>query len=132
MSPDHVTIPHPPGHALQPDVMMQQHTTAAPGAPEFLEVGSDRRTIAVRRAGGDSPGLVWLGGFRSDMKGTKAEALARFAADEGRAFVRFDYSGHGESRGDFAARTIGRCPQGSGAGFIGLRPRPQAGRSASQ
>ena len=66
------------------------------------------RTIAVRAREGKGPGLFWLGGFKSDMKGTKAEALDRWAAAEGRACVRFDYSGHGESGGDFGDGTIGR------------------------
>ena len=57
---------------------------------------------------GKGPGLFWLGGFKSDMKGTKAEALDRWAAAEGRAYLRFDYSGHGESGGDFLDGTIGR------------------------
>ena len=57
---------------------------------------------------GKSPGLFWLGGFKSDMKGTKAAALDDWAGKEGRACVRFDYSGHGESGGDFAEGTIGR------------------------
>ena len=51
---------------------------------------------------------MWLGGYKSDMKGTKAEALADWAAREGRACVRFDYSGHGESEGAFTDGTIGR------------------------
>ncbi|MEJ2433225.1 MAG: alpha/beta hydrolase [Pseudolabrys sp.] len=70
------------------------------------------RTIAVRARESKNrdgcPGLFWLGGFKSDMKGTKAEALDRWAAQEGRACVRFDYSGHGESGGDFTDGTIGR------------------------
>ncbi len=70
------------------------------------------RTIAVRARQGKSPasgpGLFWLGGFKSDMKGTKAEALDRWAEETGRACVRFDYSGHGESGGDFTDGTIGR------------------------
>jgi pimeloyl-ACP methyl ester carboxylesterase len=66
------------------------------------------RTIAVRVREGKSPGLFWLGGFKSDMKGTKAEALDRWAKKEGRACVRFDYSGHGESGGAFTDGTIGR------------------------
>lgn len=53
-------------------------------------------------------GLFWLGGFKSDMKGTKAAALDDWAAKEGRACVRFDYSGHGESGGAFTDGTIGR------------------------
>ena len=48
--------------------------------------------------------MVWLGGFRSDMAGTKAQALAEWAAAQGRAYVRFDYLGHGESSGDFQAK----------------------------
>ena len=51
--------------------------------------------------------MVWLGGFRSDMLGTKAEALAEWAAREGRGYIRFDYSGHGESRGRFEDGIIG-------------------------
>ncbi len=76
----------------------------------FIEVGTggEARTIAVRTRPGAAPGLVWLGGFRSDMQGTKAQALARFAAEQGRAIVRFDYSGHGESKGAFVDGTIGR------------------------
>ncbi|MBZ9706983.1 alpha/beta hydrolase [Mesorhizobium sp. ESP7-2] len=73
-------------------------------APTFLDVdGSD---IAVRHAGGSTPGIVWLGGYKSDMLGTKAETLSDWAAREGRAFLRHDYSGHGESGGAFAEGTI--------------------------
>jgi pimeloyl-ACP methyl ester carboxylesterase len=53
------------------------------------------------------PSLFWLGGFKSDMKGTKAEALDDWAQAEGRACIRFDYSGHGESEGDFTDGSIG-------------------------
>ena len=49
------------------------------------------------RAGCGNRASFWLGGFKSDMKGTKAEALDRWAAEHGRACLRFDYSGHGES-----------------------------------
>jgi len=66
------------------------------------------RSIAVRLRDGKTPGLFWLGGFKSDMKGTKAVALEHWAAAQGRACVRFDYSGHGESGGPFTAGTIGR------------------------
>jgi pimeloyl-ACP methyl ester carboxylesterase len=77
---------------------------------KFLHIGegSARRAIAVRAQSGTGPGLLWLGGFKSDMKGTKAQALADWAAQAGRACVRFDYSGHGESEGAFADGTIGR------------------------
>ena len=57
---------------------------------------------------GKGPGLFWLGGFMSDMKGTKAQALDQWAQAQGRAFIRFDYSGHGESGGQFTEGTIGR------------------------
>jgi pimeloyl-ACP methyl ester carboxylesterase len=70
--------------------------------------GAERRSIAVREHPGAAPGLVWLSGYKSDMKGTKAAALAHWAEQTGRACVRFDYSGHGESGGDFADGTIGR------------------------
>ena len=78
--------------------------------PKYLDVGenSATRRIAVRVAEGASPALFWLSGFKSDMRGTKAEALARWARERGRACVRFDYSGHGESGGDFGDGTIGR------------------------
>src|SRR6266516_4697145 len=77
---------------------------------KFLTVGTDMaaRQIAVRRREGGSPGLFWLGGFKSDMRGTKAEALDRWAPENGRAMTRFDYSGHGESGGNFTDRSIGR------------------------
>src|SRR5262249_28136919 len=77
---------------------------------KYLQLGtdSDARAIAVRAIAGDGPGLFWLGGFKSDMKGTKAQALATWAAQHRRACLRFDYSGHGESGGAFADGTIGR------------------------
>ncbi len=79
-------------------------------APAFVEVGqgSSARRIAVRARAGRAPGLFWLGGFKSDMQGTKALALDAWAKEHGRACVRFDYSGHGESGGDFVDGTIGR------------------------
>ena len=54
------------------------------------------------------PGLVWLGGYRSDMMGTKAVELDRFAQSRGLECTRFDYSGHGRSGGDFMQGTISR------------------------
>jgi len=78
--------------------------------PDFIEVGKSggQRRIAVRARSGGGPGLLWLGGFHSDMRGTKALALAAWAAGQDRACVRFDYSGHGESGGAFTDGTIGR------------------------
>ena len=77
---------------------------------EFLEVGegTDRRPIAVQRLAGRAPGLFWLSGFRSDMTGSKATALDAFGASHGLAVTRFDYSGHGQSGGDFDRGTISR------------------------
>src|SRR4051794_19149282 len=88
------------------------------------EAGAPRR-IAIRQRPGGSPGLFWLGGFKSDMKGTKAEALARWAAEHGRACIRFDYSGHGDSGGDFAEGTIGRWLQDALGVFEACAEGPQ-------
>ncbi|GJE16212.1 alpha/beta hydrolase [Methylobacterium marchantiae] len=76
--------------------------------PTFITVGEGQsaRRIAVRIRAGQGPSLVWLGGFCSDMGATKAMALDAWARDHGRALVRFDYTGHGESDGVFAEATI--------------------------
>jgi len=73
---------------------------------ETIEV--DGRPIAVRRQDGRAPGITWLGGYRSDMAGTKAETLSAFAHEKGLAFMRHDYSGHGASGGEFRYGTISR------------------------
>jgi pimeloyl-ACP methyl ester carboxylesterase len=90
------------------------------------------RTIAVRvreskRNGGENnrPGLIWLGGFKSDMKGTKAAALDAWAEANGRACLRYDYSGHGESGGDFIDGTIGRWLEESVAVYREFAKGPQ-------
>lgn len=94
---------------------------------KFLQIGeaSERRTIAVRQRDGALPGLFWLSGYKSDMKGTKAEALARWAETQGRACIRFDYSGHGESGGEFTDGTIGRWLEDSLAVFDACSRGPQ-------
>ena len=76
----------------------------------FLDIGegAERRSIAVRTQDGNLPGLFWLGGYKSDMKGTKAQAVADWAAEKGRSCIRLDYSGHGESGGAFTDGTISR------------------------
>jgi len=74
----------------------------------FLEMAGPPRNIAVRARAGAEPGLFWLSGFNSDMKGTKAVALDQWAEAHGRACVRFDYSGHGESGGAFTDGTISK------------------------
>ena len=73
----------------------------------FLDRGDGER-VAWRKVNGVGPTVVWLGGFMSDMAGTKAQALADWAMANGRAFLRFDYLGHGESSGAFRAGTISR------------------------
>lgn len=72
--------------------------------PSFFDGPNGR--IAYRRFDGRGPAIVWFGGFKSDMTGTKAEALSEWAAREARAFLRFDYSGHGASDGRFVDGTI--------------------------
>src|SRR5260370_3141106 len=102
--------------------------TAAPARePVFIEVGQDAAggRIAVRARDGGAPGLFWIGGFNSDMKGTKALALDEWAAEHNRACVRFDYSGHGESGGAFVDGTIGRWLEESIAVFDHFCPGPQ-------
>lgn len=78
--------------------------------PQFITVGNpdeaaDRR-IAVRHVAGQGPGAFWLSGFKSDMRGIKAQSVADWAAKTGREVTRFDYSGHGESEGDFNVGSI--------------------------
>jgi len=68
----------------------------------------DGERLAWRRVEGRGPTVVWLGGFRSDMAGTKAQALADWAAAKGRDYLRFDYFAHGESSGDFLQASISR------------------------
>ena len=83
--------------------------------PNFVETGDERNRcrIAFRRrfprdGGIGRPGVVWLGGFKSDMRSTKAQRLEDWALAHGRACLRFDYSGHGESEGRFEEGTIGQ------------------------
>ncbi len=69
---------------------------------------ADGERIAYSARPGKSPGVLWLGGFKSAMTGTKAEALDDWARRRGHAYVRFDYFGHGQSSGDFRHGTITR------------------------
>jgi pimeloyl-ACP methyl ester carboxylesterase len=92
--------------------------------------GADMRSIATltRKAmekGAGLPGVVWLGGYRSDMAGSKAEALCQQAGRSGQACLRFDYSGHGSSGGDFRDGTISRWLDESLAVFDRYSSGPQ-------
>lgn len=74
--------------------------------PSFLVTPEGRR-IAYRLTDGEGPAVVFCGGFKSDMEGTKALHLQAWAERTGRAFLRFDYSGHGQSEGAFLDGSIG-------------------------
>ncbi len=82
-------------------------------------------SIAFRRTEGTSPGVMFCGGFRSDMTGTKATALEAWAIEHGRAFVRFDYQGHGASSGGFTDGTIGSWAQDARTVFDQVTSGPQ-------
>ena len=71
-------------------------------------VRPDGGRIAFDRLHGKGPGVVWLGGFKSDKSGTKAQALGAWAKANDRAFVAFDYFGHGVSDGNFRDGTVTR------------------------
>ena len=92
--------------------------------PEIL-ARPDGATIAYHRVPGKSPGVIFLGGFMSDMTGTKATALEQACRDDGRAFVRFDYYGHGQSSGAFVDGTIGRWKDDALAVLNELTEGPQ-------
>src|SRR3954465_3495272 len=102
-------------------------STAAAPSPPLLPVrrGEASRTIALRVREGAAPGLFWLSGFKSDMQGGKAVALDDWAAQHGRACVRFDYSGHGESGGAFVDGTIGDWLEDALAAFDAACQGPQ-------
>ena len=85
----------------------------------------DGGTIAYRRLAGGPPGVLFCAGFRSDMTGTKALFLEGYCRSRGRAFVRFDYFGHGGSSGDIALGTIGRWADDAVAVLDALTEGPQ-------
>ncbi|MDX1606244.1 MAG: alpha/beta hydrolase [Candidatus Competibacterales bacterium] len=92
--------------------------------PEFLH-RPDGQRLAYERLPGRGPGVVFLGGFMSDMTGSKALALEDWCRARGRAFVRFDYQGHGQSDGAFTDGTIGRWHEDSLAVLDTLTDGPQ-------
>ncbi|MFD1160104.1 alpha/beta fold hydrolase [Roseovarius aestuarii] len=92
--------------------------------PDFLETASGR-SIAYHQIAGDAPGVVFMGGFVSDMQGTKAVYLEDWARRTGRAYLRFDYSGHGQSSGDFTEGSIGDWAADAAAAVGALSSGPQ-------
>jgi len=68
----------------------------------------DGETLAFKRVEGSGPTVVWIGGFRSDMEGTKALALDSAARERGWCYVRYDHFAHGQSSGDWRRATVGR------------------------
>ena len=94
------------------------------GPPTIL-TREDGATIAYRRRPGILPGIVFLGGFMSDMTGTKASYLDHYAAARGRAYLRFDAFGHGLSSGEFDLATVGRWRADAAAVLDRLTEGPQ-------
>ena len=97
----------------------------ANGANPAILARPDGATIAYRRLVGKSPGVVFLGGFRSDMTGTKALFLEEYCRRRGAAYVRFDYFDHGASSGEIGAGTIGRWRADAVAIIDSLTSGPQ-------
>lgn len=92
--------------------------------PKYLDTATGRR-LAFHQSAGQGPGLVFLGGFKSDMQGTKALWLEDWARARDRAFLRFDYSGHGQSSGVFEEGAIGDWAADARAMIEGVTRGPQ-------
>jgi pimeloyl-ACP methyl ester carboxylesterase len=92
--------------------------------PDLLSLPDGRR-LAYRRSPGRGPGIVFLGGFRSDLTGTKATFLEAWARARGQACLRFDYTGHGASSGAFADGTIGAWTRDARDAVARLTEGPQ-------
>lgn len=93
-------------------------------SPKFLTTASGRR-LAYHQHQGRGPGVVFLGGFKSDMEGSKAVHLQNWAEAQGRSFLRFDYSGHGQSDGAFEDGCIGEWAEDAQAAIETLTEGPQ-------
>jgi pimeloyl-ACP methyl ester carboxylesterase len=87
-----------------------------------LEVAPGRR-LALERLPGREPAILFLPGYASDMTGTKAQALADWAAASGQAMLRFDWAGCGHSDGRFEDQTIGGW-LGDARAMLGLLDGP--------
>lgn len=90
---------------------------------QYLDTDQGRR-IAYHKTDGQGPCVVFLGGLKSDMEGTKALHLEDWARAQGRAFLRFDYSGHGHSSGTFEAGCIGDWAEDTIAAVSALTDGP--------
>ncbi len=91
---------------------------------KFFEAPGGRR-LAYHQIAGANPGVVFLGGFKSDMQGSKAVFLQAWAKSNGRSFLRFDYSGHGQSSGEFTDGCIGDWAQDARDIITALTRGPQ-------
>ena len=104
---------------------MSTPNAAQPDRPAAILAREDGATIAYHRRTGRRPGVIFLGGFMSDMTGTKARALDAFCAARGQAYLRFDYFGHGASSGAFADATVGHWKDDALAVLDQLTQGPQ-------
>jgi len=104
---------------------MSTLNAAQPDRLPAILAREDGATIAYHRRTGRSPGVIFLGGFMSDMTGTKARTLDAFCAARGQAYLRFDYFGHGASAGAFADATVGRWQDDALAVLDQLAEGPQ-------
>ncbi len=103
---------------------MTDHVPDSGAEPQHLG-RPDGHSIAYHVLAGKSPGVVFLGGLMSDMTGTKATALEDHCRAAGRAYLRFDYLGHGASSGAFTDGTIGRWTEDALAVLDGITQGPQ-------
>ncbi|MGY8997197.1 MAG: alpha/beta hydrolase [Alphaproteobacteria bacterium] len=99
---------------------MSDHDTT----PQWLDRDGGHR-LAYHKSPGQSPGIVFLGGYASDMTGTKAMFLDQWCREKGRSYLRFDYQGHGQSSGTFEEGTIGRWTADALAALDALTEAPQ-------
>ncbi len=109
---------------LAPETLAPETLAPETLAPETL-ARHDGHTIAYHRVPGAAPGIVFLAGLRSDMTGNKALYLDQYCRRQGRAYVRFDYFGHGRSSGDFADGAVGRWAEDAIAVLDELTQGPQ-------